>query len=41
MDEIDSKLKELENMEGIPPVKILTINDAIDQYCEQLANQME
>jgi len=40
MDEIDSKLKELENMEGIPPVKILTINDAIDQYCEQMKMQM-
>lgn len=41
MDEMNAKLKELENREDIPQVKILPVNDAIDQYCEQLANQIE
>ena len=41
MDEIDSQLKELVDMNNIPKVKILTVNDAIDEYCEQLANQIE
>jgi CRISPR-associated protein Cst2 len=41
MDDIDSKLRSLEEMEGIPSVKVLSTNEAIDQYCEQMKSQIE
>lgn len=41
MDEIANELKSLENMPGIPNVKITSVNDAINQYCEQMKSQIE
>jgi len=41
MDEIDNDLKSLEKMKDIPMVKVLSVNDAIDQYCEQMKSQIE
>ena len=41
MDEIKADLKSLEDMKDIPTVKILPVNDAIDQYCEQMKSQIE
>lgn len=41
MDEIASNLKTLESMEDIPAVKVLSINEAIDQYCELMKSQIE
>jgi CRISPR-associated protein Cst2 len=41
MDEIAIELKTLETMTDIPPVKVLPINEAIDQYCEQMKSQIE
>lgn len=41
MDEISSNLKTLETLAGIPIVKILSVNEAIDQYCDQLKSQIE
>ena len=41
MDEIANDLKTLENMTNIPKVIVLSVNDAIDQYCEQMKSQIE
>jgi len=41
MDEIANELKTLETMENIPTVKVLSVNEAIDQYCEQMKTQIE
>ncbi|MCK9435759.1 MAG: type I-B CRISPR-associated protein Cas7/Cst2/DevR [Synergistaceae bacterium] len=41
MDEISNDLKLLEGMIDIPTVKVLTVNEAIDQYCEQMKAQIE
>lgn len=41
MDEIANDLKTLETLAGIPTVKILSVNEAIDQYCEQMKSQIE
>ncbi|MBU0488948.1 MAG: type I-B CRISPR-associated protein Cas7/Cst2/DevR [Bacteroidetes bacterium] len=41
MDEIANSLETLETMAGIPKVKILSVNEAIDQYCEQMKSQIE
>jgi CRISPR-associated protein Cst2 len=41
LDYIDDKLKSLQTNENIPPVEVLSVNDAIDQYCEQMKMQME
>ena len=41
LDDIDDKLKSLQTNENIPPVEVLSVNDAIDQYCEQMQMQME
>lgn len=41
MDEIAIELKTLETMTNVPPVKVLSINEAIDQYCEQMKSQIE
>ena len=41
MDEIASDLKSLEGMKDIPTVKVLSVNEAIDQYCEQMKSQIE
>lgn len=41
MDEIATELKSLETMTDIPSVKVLSVNDAIDQYCEQMKGQIE
>ncbi|MBL7818849.1 MAG: type I-B CRISPR-associated protein Cas7/Cst2/DevR [Saprospiraceae bacterium] len=42
MDEIETELKELEKLgsEAYPSVKVASINEAIDQYCQQLETQM-
>lgn len=41
MDEVAPELKTLGTMPGIPPVKVLPVNEAIDQYCEQMKSQVE
>lgn len=41
MDEISNDLKSLESQNGIPNVKVLSVNEAIDQYCEQVKSQIE
>jgi CRISPR-associated protein Cst2 len=41
MDEIANDLKLLEGMNDIPAVKVLPVNEAIDQYCEQMKSQIE
>ena len=41
MDEILTDLNNLGTMADIPPVKVLPVNEAIDQYCEQMKSQME
>lgn len=41
MDEIANDLKTLESMTDIPQVKVLSVNDAIDQYCEQMKPQIQ
>lgn len=41
MDEIANDLKSLEAMKDIPAVKVLPVNEAIDQYCEQMKVQIE
>ncbi len=41
MDEVANELKTLESMAGIPTVKILPVNEAIDKYCEQMKSQIE
>lgn len=40
MDEIANDLKSLETMEDIPTVKVLSVNEAIDQYCIQMKSQI-
>lgn len=41
MDEIASELKSLEAMKDIPAVNVLSVNEAIDKYCEQMKSQIE
>jgi CRISPR-associated protein Cst2 len=41
MDEIAIDLKTLETRTDIPTVKVLSVNEAIDQYCEQVKSQIE
>jgi CRISPR-associated protein Cst2 len=41
MDEIATDLKTLETMADIPTVNVLSVNEAIDQYCEQMKSQIE
>ncbi|SMO80695.1 CRISPR-associated autoregulator, Cst2 family [Saccharicrinis carchari] len=41
MDEIADDLKTLEGMTDIPSVKVLPVNEAIDQYCKQMKLQIE
>jgi CRISPR-associated protein Cst2 len=41
MDEITNDLKLLEGMKDIPTVNVLSVNEAIDQYCEQMKSQIE
>ena len=41
MDDIANQLESLKTMSGIPSVKILTVNEAIDKYCEQMKSQIE
>ncbi|MDP2721443.1 MAG: type I-B CRISPR-associated protein Cas7/Cst2/DevR [Bacteroidales bacterium] len=41
MDEIAAQLDSLKTMEGTPTVNVLSINEAIDQYCEQMKSQIE
>ncbi len=41
MNEIANDLESLESMTDIPSVKILSVNDAIDQYCEQMKSQID
>lgn len=41
MDEIATELKSLETMTDIPSVKVFSVNEAIDQYCEQMKGQIE
>jgi CRISPR-associated protein Cst2 len=41
LDEIANELKTLETKTDIPRVKVLSVNDAIDQYCEQMKTQIE
>ncbi len=41
MDEVANELKSLEGMKDIPTVKVLPVNEAIDQYCEQMKSQIE
>ncbi len=41
MDEISIELKALETMDNIPTVKVLSVNEAIDRYCEQMKSQIE
>jgi CRISPR-associated protein Cst2 len=40
-DEYETELKSLVTMTDIPPVKVLSVNEAIDQYCEQMKSQIE
>lgn len=41
MDEIASQLDSLETLTDIPVVKVLSVNEAIDKYCEQMKSQIE
>jgi len=41
MDEISTQLESLKTMSDIPVVKVLSVNEAIDQYCEQMKSQIE
>ena len=41
MDEISTQLEKLETMTDIPEVKVLSVNEAIDKYCEQMKSQIE
>ncbi len=41
MDEVANKLTTLETMTDIPSVKILSVNEAVDQYCEQMKTQID
>jgi CRISPR-associated protein Cst2 len=41
MDEIANDMKTLETLADIPMVKVLSVNEAIDQYCEQMKSQIE
>ncbi|MBU1009953.1 MAG: type I-B CRISPR-associated protein Cas7/Cst2/DevR [Bacteroidetes bacterium] len=41
MAEIANELKSLEALDDIPAVKVLPVNEAIDQYCEQMKSQIE
>jgi len=41
MDDISTKLDTLTDMKDIPAVKVLSVNEAIDQYCEQMKAQIE
>jgi len=41
MDDIANQLESLKTMNGIPSVQILSVNEAIDNYCEQMKSQIE
>ena len=41
MDEIATQLESLKTMSDIPAVQVLSLNEAIDQYCEQMKSQIE
>ncbi|MDD2962454.1 MAG: type I-B CRISPR-associated protein Cas7/Cst2/DevR [Bacteroidales bacterium] len=41
MDEIGNDLASLNELADIPKVKVLSVNEAIDQYCEQMKSQIE
>lgn len=41
MDDIANQLESLNTMDGIPSVYILSVNEAIDKYCEQMKSQIE
>jgi len=41
MDEVAVELESLKTMAGIPAVLILSVNEAIDQYCKQMKSQIE
>jgi CRISPR-associated protein Cst2 len=41
MDEIATDLKSLETKTDFPKVKVLSVNEAIDKYCEQMKAQIE
>lgn len=41
MDDIASQLETLKTMSDIPTIKVLSVNEAIDQYCEQMKSQIE
>jgi CRISPR-associated protein Cst2 len=41
MDEIAAQLESLKIMSEIPAVKVFSVNEAIDKYCEQMKSQIE
>ncbi len=41
MDEVAAELESLKTITGIPSVLILSVNEAIDQYCKQMKSQIE
>lgn len=41
MDEIANDLNSLKMMNEIPKVEVLSVNNAIDQYCKQMKSQIE
>ncbi len=41
MNEVAVQLDSLKTMSDIPPVQVLTVNEAIDMYCEQMKSQIE
>lgn len=41
MDEIAPQLESLKTMADIPVVQVLSVNEAIDQYCEQMKSQIK
>ncbi len=41
MDDIAADLKSLETMADVPSIKVLSINEAIDKYCDQMKSQIE
>jgi CRISPR-associated protein Cst2 len=41
MNENSTKIDSLTSMKGIPNVDVLSVNEAIDKYCEQMKSQIE
>jgi len=41
MDEIATQLDSLVNMNNIPNVQVMSVNEAIDNYCDQMKSQIE